>query len=51
MVSPVTGSAEVITASVPSMSGMPSASTAHIDHTSMPLASRTRWLVGAAEKG
>lgn len=31
--------------------GIPSASTAHIDHASMPLASRTRCLVGTAEKG
>lgn len=51
MVSPVTGSAEVITASVASMPGMLSASTAYTDHTSTPLASWTRWAVGTAGNG
>lgn len=49
--SPVTGSVEEITTSRPSIGGMPSASIAHIDHTSAPALILTRWRVGAAEKG
>lgn len=49
--SPVTGSAERMTASALTIAGMPSASTAHIDHTTAPPAMLTRWAVGTAENG
>ena len=49
--SPVTGSSEVMTTSRASMAGMPSASIAHIDHTSAPPAIRTRCGVCVAENG
>lgn len=47
---PVTGSVEEITTSASSIAGMPSASIAHIAHTSAPLAIRTR-RVGVVENG
>ena len=49
--SPVSGSAEVMTTSRPSMAGMPSASIAHIDHAAAPPAIWTRCGVWVAENG
>src|ERR1017187_5785707 len=48
---PETGSAEEITASAPSMGGMPSASIAHIAYTRGPAAIATMFGVGIEENG
>src|SRR5258708_11531094 len=50
-VAPVTGSAEGMTTSPPSLAGMASASIAHIDHASAPPLIRTRGGGWGAEDG